>query len=470
MSFCTREFFVFFTAVFCVYWLLPWSRARVYLLLVASFVFYASWNLWLALLICASTTFDYALARGIEATASRDRRRLFVWSSVVVNLCLLSYFKYSNFFLGALENALTRAGAHRSFPVLAVLLPIGISFYTFEAISYIVDVYRRRCHAERNLAHLLLFILFFPHLVSGPIVRGRHLLPQIRRAKAWNWARVNLGAQLVSIGLFKKLAIADHLALFADPVFAQPGAYRTSTIWIGVLAYSLQIYCDFSGYTDIALGCAHLLGYKLPQSFAQPYFASSISAFWRRWNMSLSFWLRDYVYLPLGGSRGSSWITARNLLVTLAVGGLWHGARWTFVGWGVLHGVLLCLERWWRAWRDVHAPARADIAQVVRAAATFAIVSLAWVLFRAPDWTAAAAMWSRMLVTSEGLGPPVSKTLVWLAAGAVAAEHVAGRAGAIRLAPFRLPPQLVGAGCAAILLLALLLGMDTTRAFIYFQF
>jgi alginate O-acetyltransferase complex protein AlgI len=473
VSFCSQDYLFFFTAVFLAYWMLPWPRARVYLLLAASIAFYARWNRWLVAVICASTTLDYVLARAVDGALSERTRRSLVAASVVSNLALLSYFKYANFFLDSLEQALARTGARTSLPVLRVILPIGISFYTFEAISYVVDVYRGRCRAERNLPNLLLFILFFPHLVSGPIVRGRHFLLQIHRPKAWNWARLNLGLQLIAIGLFKKLALADRLALFVDPVFAHPAAYRTSTIWLGVLSYSMQIYCDFSGYTDIALGSAHLLGYKLPQNFAQPYFSPDISQFWRRWNMTLSAWLRDYLYIPLGGSRGSAATTARNLLVTMALGGLWHGARWTFVAWGVLHGALLALHHVWRAVRpggqsigNALPAARA----VAASALTFTAVSVAWVLFRSTDMAAAGTTWWRMFAPHPGLGPPIAKAFVWTCVGILIAEHAAGRVRRFRLASVWLPPQVAGAGSAVLALLALLLSANSSRAFIYFQF
>jgi len=473
VSFCSQDYFFFFTAVFLAHWMLPWARARVYLLLAASMAFYARWNHWLVLVICASTTLDYLLARAIERGRSERIRRSLVAVSVVSNVALLSFFKYANFFLNSLEQALVRTGAHTSFPVLRVILPIGISFYTFEAISYVVDVYRGRCHAERNLANLLLFILFFPHLVSGPIVRGRHFLPQIHRPRAWNWARVNLGLQLIAVGLFKKLALADRLAFFVDPVFADPGAYRTSAIWLGVLSYSMQIYCDFSGYTDIALGSAHLLGYTLPQNFAQPYFSPNISQFWRRWNMTLSAWLRDYLYIPLGGSRGSAAATARNLLVTMGLGGLWHGARWTFVAWGMLHGALLVVHHGWRA-RRPREPWTSNAASTARAVTacvvTFAAVSSAWVLFRSTDVATAATTWWRMLVPHPGLGPTVATGFVWVSVAILIAEHAARRVRRFRLASVSLPPQVVGAGSALLALLALLLSANTSRAFIYFQF
>src|SRR5436190_13119461 len=301
MLFCSLEFFVFFVGVFALYWAVPWQRPRVWLLLAASLYFYASWNKQLALLIAVSTALDYSLARGMEATQVAWRRRSLLGVSLVGNLTLLCYFKYANFFLASLEEALRSAGATASLPTLSVLLPVGISFYTFEAISYTVDVYRRRMPAERSLSNFMVFILFFPHLVAGPIVRARDFLPQTRRPKRWSWPRMQLGVGLLLVGLFKKLAVADRCALFADPVFAHPENYRCLAVWAGVLAYAVQIYCDFSGYSDMALGAAHLLGYKLAVNFRAPYLAANIEDFWRRWQASLSSWLRAYLFFPLCG-------------------------------------------------------------------------------------------------------------------------------------------------------------------------
>src|SRR5262249_44096353 len=328
MLFCSERFVLFFAAVLAAYWALPWARARVWLLLGASYYFYACWNPRLALLICASTTVDYFLARGIEASPPGRGRRLLLLVNIAGNLGLLCYFKYANFFLHSLEQALRAAGAAAALPTLRVILPVGISFYTFEAINYMVDVYRGQARAERSLPHFMLFILFFPHLVAGPIVRARDFLPQVRRRKRFSWPRMNLGLQLVVLGVFKKLAVADRMALFADPVFADPAAHNTGALWLAALAYALQVYCDFSGYSDVALGCAPMLGYHLAQNFNLPYFAPNIAEFWRRWHISLSSWLRDYLFFPLGGSRGGPWKTCRNYMITMTLCGLWHGAAW----------------------------------------------------------------------------------------------------------------------------------------------
>jgi alginate O-acetyltransferase complex protein AlgI len=474
MLFTSQKFVYFFAVVFAIYWSLPWRRVRVWLLLGASFYFYASWNQWLAALIGISTTMDYFIARAMEAGAwSRWRKQLLI-VSIAANLGLLCYFKYANFFLRSLEEALGAAGLSHSLPVLKVLLPIGISFYTFEAINYTVDVYRGRIRAEPNLLHFMLFITFFPHLVAGPIVRARDFLPQIRRPKRWDWVRMELGLQFLIMGLFKKLALADRLALFVDPVFAEPASYATGAVWLAVLAYALQIYCDFSGYTDMALGTAHLLGYKLAQNFNLPYLATNISEFWRRWHISLSSWLRDYLFIPLGGSRGSKWQTNRNLLVTMTLGGLWHGANWTFIVWGLLHGVLLIVHRSWRTFCQGR-PQLDKLLQTAPGSAlcltvTFLSVSAGWVLFRATTFGTAVTIFQRLLMPHEGLAPPLRGDYLWVAAAVVALCSVLVQCGIWkRLAP-RLPALALGLGYAVVIILIMLLIPDLGRAFIYFQF
>jgi alginate O-acetyltransferase complex protein AlgI len=474
MLFCSEKFFVFFTLVFIVYWSLPWQRIRVYLLLGASFYFYANWNIWLALLICLSTALDYALALGMEKSRSVRVRKLLLSVSLVANLSLLVYFKYANFFLSSVEQALQALGAQASLPVLSVILPIGISFYTFEAINYTVDVYRRRIPAEPNLANFMLFITFFPHLVAGPIVRARDFLPQTHRPKRWDWARLQLGAQFFLMGLFKKLAIADRMALYVDPVFADPERYHSGAVWLATIAYALQIYCDFSGYSDMALGSAHMLGYKLAQNFNMPYLAANVSEFWKRWHMSLSSWLRDYLFIPLGGSRGTGWQTCRNLMTTMALGGLWHGANWTFVVWGVLHGSFLivhrafqglCKRHWRVDWAMQSGPGTA-----VRIALTFLCVLVGWVFFRAPTFGTAATILQRLVIPSAGYGAPLHNRSLWYTVVVVVICHALAQRGFWKKLAVRLPPPVMGFGYAAILALALVLSPDSGKAFIYFQF
>ncbi|HEY7330590.1 MAG TPA: MBOAT family O-acyltransferase [Gemmataceae bacterium] len=475
MLFCSSEFLLFFVVVFAVYWALPWRSARIWLLLIASFYFYASWNKLLALLITGTTVLDYLLALGMDHSRSHRRRQLLLCISLIVNLGLLCYFKYANFFLLSLDEALIAAGSPTWFRPLRVLLPIGISFYTFEAINYTVDVYRRRLPAERNFAHFLLFILFFPHLVAGPIVRARDFLPQIRRPKRWNWYRLHLGLQFVLMGLFKKLVVADRMAWFVDPVFADPAGYKTGTAWMAVIAYALQVYGDFSGYSDMAIGTAHLLGYKLAQNFDMPFLSANVSEFWRRWHMSLSSWLRDYLFIPLGGSRGGEWKTNRNVFIIMALCGLWHGAAWPFVGWGVVQGLYMVIHRIFHRFCRKHPRLVAVLCSppgtLLRVAFTFVTFCLSLVVFRAADFSVAGVMFQRLFhPVANGQGPPLPVLGYWLTIGVVVAAHLVQHFGLWQRWNWRLPPSVLGAGYAAVLMVALVLAPNGGKAFIYFQF
>ncbi len=475
MLFCSQAYLLFFALIFVVYWAMPWHRARVWLLLGASFYFYACWNHWLACLICVSTFVDYWLARGMDAGFSPRIRKAFLLTNVLGNVGLLCYFKYANFFLQSLEAALHSAGASVSMPMLQVIVPVGISFYTFEAINYGVDVYRGKVKAERSLPNFMLFITFFPHLVAGPIVRARDFLPQINRPKHWDWARLQLGIEYFLLGLFKKLAIADRMAAFVDPVYADPGAYQTHTLWLAVFAYALQVYCDFSGYSDMAIGSAHMLGYKLAPNFNMPYLAANIADFWRRWHMSLSSWLRDYVFFPLGGSRAGEWRTAGNLLVTMTLCGLWHGASWTFVLFGALQGVLLighrhfrrCAERLPRLDGWLHS--RPGTAGCV--ALTFVAFSCSLVLFRSTSLAQAGALYQRMLIpSSDGQHLPVAEAALLYTYLLVGLGHWLAFQTWLKRWLERLPGEAVGLGYCSMLTAALLLAPRSGQAFIYFQF
>jgi alginate O-acetyltransferase complex protein AlgI len=428
----------------------------------------------LALVVLASAAFDYVLARGMDASTRPRWRTFLVTLSITANLGLLCYFKYANFFLDSLATALRSCGMHASLPVLSVILPVGISFYTFEAINYTVDVYRRRIRAETNLSHFLLFILFFPHLVAGPIVRAGEFLPQIARPKQWNWVRMQLGVWLFILGLLKKWVLGDRMALFADPVFAHPEQFRQGAIWIALIAYALQIYGDFSGYSDMAIGLAHLLGYRLTQNFNMPYLSANMSEFWRRWHMSLSSWLRDYLFIPLGGSRGGLWQTCRNLLITMTLGGLWHGANWTFVLWGVAHGLLLIGHRLFqelcKAWGWLGSALSSLPGTVLRVGITFLTVSLLWVLFRCQTLAQAVAFYRALVVPQPGNAEPMPAVGLALILLGVAFAHFLGHHERWRWLAAKLPAPVLGTVYAVLFTLALLMAPGTEKTFIYFQF
>jgi alginate O-acetyltransferase complex protein AlgI len=467
MLFPTREFLYFFCAVFAVYWALPWHRARMLWLLLASCYFYMSWNPWLIGLILLSASLDYVVALQLERVQSPRVRRALVIFSVSCNLGLLAWFKYANFFLASAHDAIGWFGVATDSVTLTVILPLGISFYTFETISYVVDVYRRRLRARRNLLDYALYIMFFPHLIAGPIVRAGDFLQQVGRRKRFSWDRCQLGAQLFAVGLFKKAVLADHLAAAADPVFKAPGSFGSAAVWLAVLSYAGQIYCDFSGYSDMAIGLAHLLGFKLQRNFDLPYLSENITEFWRRWHISLSTWLRDYLYIPLGGSRGGKVATYRNLMLTMLLGGLWHGANWTFVFWGVFHGGLLALHKALPLPRWLGARALAP----VRVAGTFLLVSVGWVFFRAPTFAGAADVLGRLVRPARGPGLDGATTVLAVACLLViAAAHLLLRAVNLRALERRLPAPVIGAAVAALLMATLILLPRARATFIYFQF
>jgi alginate O-acetyltransferase complex protein AlgI len=466
MNFTTLSFVGFFAVVFLVYWALPRHRWRMLWLLGASCFFYMSWNPWFILLIFASTSVDYLVALTLEQTASTTRRRLLVLLSVCVNLGILAFFKYTVFMLDTTRAVSNALGVPLSVPTLKIILPLGISFYTFEAVSYIVDVYRKKIRAIRRPLDYAIYILFFPHLVAGPIVRSGDFLPQVGRRKRFSWLRLEVGVRLIVLGLIKKAVIADHLAAVVDPVFAHPGQYGPGALWLATIGYALQIYGDFSGYSDMAIGLAHTLGFKLTANFRMPYLATSPSDFWRRWHISLSSWLRDYLYIPLGGSRGGEWATHRNLMLTMTLGGLWHGASWTFVVWGVYHGLLLSVTRL------LALPGRLEkLFRPVGVVLTFLAVCVGWVFFRAQSLAAAGVILRGMVGGAIGLSlarEGVQEVLACLAV--ILAGHVLGSFRWPARLPQKLPAPLAGAALAAALTLYLLLQPDTGTGFIYFQF
>jgi alginate O-acetyltransferase complex protein AlgI len=386
MLFNTLEFWVFFAFVLSAYALLR-RRAQNLLLLAASYFFYACWN-WrfLGLLLLSSTT-DWILGGAIGRCRGTPRARRLVGLSVAINLVFLGFFKYFNFFVASANDLLASLGLDPLRLHLDVVLPVGISFYTFQSISYIVDVYRDEVEPARDPIDFALFVAFFPHMVAGPIMHSSALLPQMQGDRRMRWSDIGSGFHLAMWGLFKKVVVADNLAAVAGPIFHSPSSFRPGPMQLGALAFAFQIYCDFSGYTDIARGVARIMGFRLMDNFKHPYFASSVTDFWRRWHISLSTWLRDYLYIPLGGNRQGVLATYRNLFLTMLLGGLWHGADWTFVIWGAYQGGLLVVERLlggrrliadWFEMRSL----RARALWILRVGLTFNFACLGWVFFR----------------------------------------------------------------------------------------
>jgi alginate O-acetyltransferase complex protein AlgI len=385
MVFNSVAFLVFILCFFPVYFLLK-GNARLVFTLIASFVFYGWWDYRFLALIIFSTCMDFYLSQLIHRQLDPGNRKRALVISVILNLAFLSFFKYFNFFIDSANDVLGLTGYAGGFNALYIILPVGISFYTFQSMSYTIDVYRRVIAPEPSLLKFATFIAFFPQLVAGPIVRAVDFLPQLQSDRKFKWPDFHLGFAQVLVGFGKKLIIADSLAPFVDAVFAYPGNYTSLVLIIGVIFYSFQIYCDFSGYSDIAIGIAKMLGYEFPANFNMPYFSTSFSEFWQRWHISLSSWLRDYLYVSLGGNRNGKWMTYRNLMLTMLLGGLWHGANYTFIIWGFLHGLFLILQR---LITGVKKKAGLTFSGPLNALFSIGIIytftCLAWIYFRSPD-------------------------------------------------------------------------------------
>jgi alginate O-acetyltransferase complex protein AlgI len=388
--FHSLDFVLFFLVFTAIYWWLP-PRPQTVFLFAGSYFFYGYVHPWFLILIATSTIIDYCAARGMEARP--EHRRKFLWLSIVTNFGMLGFFKYFNFFVDNVAAALAAVGLPWDQPTLRILLPVGISFYTFQAMSYTIDVYKGELHARRNLLDLATFVSFFPHLVAGPIQRASFLLPQVEAPRRFSSEKAMSGFGLICWGFFKKLVIADNVGVIANKVFALADP-TFPLLWAGVFAFAIQIYADFSAYTDIARGTSRWLGFELTENFDHPYLARTPADFWRRWNISLSSWFRDYVYIPLGGSKAGEAKWARNVMVTFLLSGLWHGASWNYVLWGAYHGVLLVLTRA----RTILKPAppvaregRPLVAAVITTAQVlgmFALTLIGWLLFRETELSA----------------------------------------------------------------------------------
>ncbi len=464
MIFTEFRFLGFFLVVFAVHWALRSHFWRKAWLLLASYVFYAAWDWRFLGLILISTLVAYLTGLALADEERPRRRRAWLWINIVSNLGILGTFKYFDFFVDAALPALRWLGIPASQPSLQIVLPVGVSFYTFQAMSYAIDVYQRKLATTRNAVDLALFIAFFPQLVAGPIVRALDFLPQLqRRTRAAN-VRYQAALLLFLSGFFKKAVVSDNIAPIVDSYFTAPEQFTAASAWVGVPLFATQIYCDFSGYSDMAIACAALLGYNLRINFDFPYLAADISQFWRRWHMSLSSWLRDYLFIPLGGSRGSRWFSYRNLMLTMLLGGLWHGAAWRFVFWGGLHGLALVVHRLVR-----ESTGRPLMPAPVGAILTFWWVCLGWIFFRAEDLpTAFAVVRSYVLFQSPGsatLPGVIPLTLVGLAIVHVISWHYSpGRAIAGWPGWLFAPAY----GLAAALTLAF--ARPDAAPFIYFQF
>jgi len=473
MTFNSMEFVIALLVVLGLHWLVA-PRWRNTVLLAASYGFYAWWDWRFLGLLMLSTLVDFHVA-GRLGSLPRDalvpRRRLLV-TSLAVNLGILGAFKYAGFFVGELEGVLADIGLQANPALLDVVVPVGISFYTFQTLAYTIDVHRGRLEPVTRLRDFATYVAYFPQLVAGPIERAQHLMPQLldvhRRPPTGD--RAKAAASLIAVGLFRKVVLADGMAPIVNEAFADVGAQSGPTLALAVLAFSVQIYADFSGYSTIARGVSLLFGVELSVNFREPYLSRSVTEFWQRWHITLSSWLRDYLYIPLGGNRRGPTRTAANLMVTMVLAGLWHGAGWTYLVWGALHGLALVVERALGRGRDGAAD-RVRAAQVPAVVATFLLVNAAWPLFRATSLADAVEVHQRIWSLAPGGLDPLDAALVGLAVGAtLLVDLLRRRQGRRDAVPVVRGPVRTGVAAAVILLGVLVFSGGAPEPFIYFQF
>ncbi len=482
MLFNSLDFAIFLPIVFILYWFVISKNLKFQnlLIVIASYVFYGWWDWRFLSLIMFSTLVDYTVGRRLRNEENQKKRQMLLWTSIFVNLGFLGFFKYFNFFLDNFVEAFSFLGHPINPQGLNIILPVGISFYTFQTLSYTIDVYRRKLEPTRNFIAFAAFVSFFPQLVAGPIERATNLLPQFYKKRTFDYNKAVDGLRQILWGMFKKVVIADNAAEYANLIFNNSDDYSGSTLVLGALFFAFQIYGDFSGYSDIAIGTSRLFGFNLMKNFAFPYFSRDIAEFWRRWHISLSTWFRDYLYIPLGGSKGSKWNQIRNVFIIFIVSGFWHGANWTFIIWGALNAIyflpLLLLKRN-RQNLEVVAQGKylPSIKEFLNMAATFGLTLLAWVFFRADSVGHAMRYLSEIFSTSvftipkfEGVQDILSISLVILFFIIVEwngreEEHAIANIGSRWKRPFRWAFYY-----ALLLLLFYLRGAQ--QEFIYFQF
>ncbi|MGH9026478.1 MAG: MBOAT family O-acyltransferase [Acidimicrobiia bacterium] len=475
MLFPTITFAIFVMVVLPISWLLlPGSQRWKIFMLAASYYFYGYWNWRFVGLLVLSTLVNQGLTKWLHRTEQEAARKGIVMLAVAANISLLAYFKYRGFFVDSASDLLNDIGLDVSPQIVSLTLPVGISFFTFQALSYVLDVYRRSFDPVRTI-DFAVYLSFFPHVVAGPIVRAAEFIPQLWQRHDPRKIDASRAFFLIFGGLFKKVVLANFLGVeIVDNVFGTPKQFSALEILVGIYAYAVQIYCDFSGYTDIAIGIALLLGFRFPQNFDAPYTSVSIQDFWRRWHMTLSRWLRDYLYIPLGGNRGTSVATYRNLMLTMVLGGLWHGAAWTFVAWGAIHGGALCVEHARREHRirnNLPEPKDTRGRRFWQRFVTFQIVCLGWVFFRSDSFDTAWTILTR-LVTAWSLDNSAIKLSILLAlAVGIGTQYLPAPAIGRFMAQFsRLTPVMQGLALGFVLLFIDVLGPQGVAPFIYFQF
>jgi alginate O-acetyltransferase complex protein AlgI len=474
MIFTSFEYVFFFAAVFLVRSCLRNFTIEKWFLLFASYIFYMSWSIPCGFLILLTSFIDYFVGLGLERIEEPRKRKLLLVVSIVANLGVLGFFKYTNFFLDNLSQVLAGFGWHTARWHYDIILPAGISFFTFQSMTYTIEAYRRNVRVSHSPRDFLLFVSFFPQLLAGPINRAADLLPQFKERIRATALDFEVGLTQFALGAVKKLVISDQIAPSVDLIFSAPGNYDGFTLFQGAIGYAIQIYCDFSGYSDMAIGSARMMGFRFMENFQMPYSSLSITEFWRRWHISLSTWLRDYLYIPLGGNRSGTARTYINLMLTMVLGGLWHGASWNFVFWGALHGVSLAIHKAWITWNPLARFKEDALFQTVWSFCsrllTLGVVLLGWIFFRAESWSAACSYVARMFSYTRGGTHLVSPHILAAIAGVVLAHILIqkDRLWAAEMPTRRIPARILAYSALA-LLLACLSATDSAP-FIYFQF
>ena len=483
MLFNSLDFAIFLPIVFVLYWFVTSKNLRFQNLLIvfSSYVFYGWWDWRFLSLILFSTLVDYTVGRKLKLESNISRRKVLLWTSIFVNLGFLGFFKYYNFFLDNFITAFTFLGRPIQANTLNIILPVGISFYTFQTLSYTIDVYKKKLEPTRDFIAFAAFVSFFPQLVAGPIERATNLLPQFYRKRTFEYDKAVDGLKQILWGMFKKVVIADNAAQFANEIFNNSADYSGSTLALGALFFAFQIYGDFSGYSDIAIGTSRLFGFNLMKNFAFPYFSRDIAEFWRRWHISLSTWFRDYLYIPLGGSRGGTWMKVRNTFIIFIVSGFWHGANWTFIVWGALNAMYflpLLLTKSNRQNIDTVAEGRffPGIKDILRMTTTFTLTLLAWVFFRAESMTHAlsylSGIFSRSLFSIPQFEEMRSAVIVIMMIVFFVCIEWLGREDAYAMEKIetKWPKVLRWSWYSLIIFLIGILSQTEETPFIYFQF
>lgn len=475
MLFNSLNFAIFFPIVFLFYWFVTKRlTSQNILLLAASYFFYACWDWRFLFLLMFSTVLDFYTGLKIADASTKGSKKFWLWTSIIINAGFLGVFKYYNFFVSSFADSLSYLGLTVNPWTLEIILPVGISFYTFHGLSYVIDIYYDRIKPERNFVDYGLFVSFFPLLVAGPIERATHLLPQLKKNRVFEYSKAVDGLRQILWGLFKKIVIADNCAEYANAIFNNPDNHSGSTMLLAAIMFAFQIYGDFSGYSDIALGSARLLGIELLRNFSFPYFSRDIAEFWRRWHISLSSWFRDYVYIPLGGSKGGKWMQIRNTFIIFLLSGFWHGANWTFIAWGAVNAFYflpLMLTGVNRSNMGIVAqgkilPSPRELMQILL---TFGLTVLAWILFRAESMSVAGAFYKKIFSVSLLSLPKIPSAFVVIVLVFFILVEWAGREGAYAIEKISFPRPVRWAFYYSIVFLILAMG-GHQQEFIYFQF